>query len=42
MSDQPGFFDVDERLEQLSEAGDPLERLLSVVGSGQGWPAAAP
>ena len=31
MSDQPGFFDVDERLEQLSEAGDPLERLLAVV-----------
>jgi IS5 family transposase len=31
MVGQPGFFDVDERLRELSEAGDPLERLLSVV-----------
>jgi transposase, IS5 family len=28
---QPGFFDVDERLAALSAAGDPLERLSSVV-----------
>jgi len=26
-----GFFDVDERLAALSRAGDPLERLASVV-----------
>ena len=31
MVGQPGFFDVDERLVQLSEAGDPLERLSLVV-----------
>ena len=31
MSDQRGFFDVDERLAQLSKAGDPLLRLASVV-----------
>jgi IS5 family transposase len=28
---QPGFFDVDERLAALSAAGDPLERLSTVV-----------
>ncbi len=28
---QRGFFDTDERLEQLSAAGDPLERLSAVV-----------
>jgi transposase, IS5 family len=28
---QPGFFDADERLEALSAAGDPLERLAGVV-----------
>lgn len=28
---QRGFFDVDERLAALSAAGDPLERLASVV-----------
>lgn len=28
---QPGFFDVDKRLATLSAAGDPLERLSSVV-----------
>ena len=28
---QPGFFDADERLQALSEAGDPLERLARVV-----------
>jgi transposase, IS5 family len=28
---QPGFFDVDERLAALSAAGDPLERLSTVI-----------
>jgi hypothetical protein len=28
---QPGFFDGDERLQALSAAGDPLERLAGVV-----------
>jgi IS5 family transposase len=31
---QRGFFDVDERLAALSAAGDPLERLASVVDFG--------
>lgn len=31
MAGQPGFFDADERLEALSAAGDPLERLATVV-----------
>jgi len=31
MSDQPGFFDLDDRYEQLSKSGDPLERLSEVV-----------
>jgi transposase len=31
MAGQPGFFDGDERLKALSAAGDPLERLASVV-----------
>ena len=31
MADQRGFFDTDERLRWLSAAGDPLERLASVV-----------
>jgi len=31
MAGQRGFFDVDERLAALSRAGDPLERLASVV-----------
>lgn len=31
MLGQRGFFDVDERLAALSRAGDPLERLASVV-----------
>ena len=31
MAGQGGFFDVDERLAALSRAGDPLERLASVV-----------
>jgi hypothetical protein len=31
MAGPRGFFDTDERLRELSEAGDPLERLLAVV-----------
>ena len=31
MRGQPGFWDVDERYARLSEAGDPLEKLNSVV-----------
>ena len=31
MQGQPGFWDVDERYARLSEAGDPLEKLNSVV-----------
>jgi transposase, IS5 family len=31
MAGQPGFFDRDERLKALSAAGDPLERLATVV-----------
>lgn len=31
MARQPGFFDTDERLRWLSQAGDPLERLAAVV-----------
>jgi hypothetical protein len=31
MAGQRGFFDTDERLEWLSAAGDPLERLAAVV-----------
>ena len=31
MAGQRGFFDTDERLRWLSAAGDPLERLASVV-----------
>src|SRR5918999_761333 len=31
MAGQPGFFDLDERYAALSAAGDPLERLASVV-----------
>jgi IS5 family transposase len=31
MKSQPGFFDVYERYAKLSEAGDPLERLVQVV-----------
>ena len=31
MERQPGFFDIDERYAALSEAGDPLERLVKVV-----------
>jgi hypothetical protein len=31
MARQPGLFDADERLRALSAAGDPLERLKSVI-----------
>jgi IS5 family transposase len=31
MAGQPGFFDGDERLQALSAAGDPLERLAQVI-----------
>ncbi len=31
MAGQPGFFDLSDRYEALSAAGDPLERLTSVV-----------
>ena len=31
MVGQPGFFDSDERLQALSAAGDPLERLAAVL-----------
>ncbi|WP_370765157.1 hypothetical protein [Teichococcus vastitatis] len=31
MTGQPGLLDVDERYAALSAAGDPLERLSSVV-----------
>ena len=34
MRGQPGFFDVDERLRQLSAKGDSLERLNAVVDFG--------
>ncbi len=34
MAGQPGFFDMDERLQALSAAGDPLERLAAVVDFG--------
>lgn len=31
MAGQPGFFDIDERLKELSAKGDALERLNAVV-----------
>jgi len=31
MAGQPGFFDLSNRYEALSAAGDPLERLSAVV-----------
>ena len=31
MAGQPGFFDLDERYRALSQSGDPLERLSTVV-----------
>jgi hypothetical protein len=33
MRGQAGFFDVDERLQQLSAKGDSLERLNAVVAT---------
>ena len=31
MERQPGFFDVDDRLRELSAKGDDLERLAALV-----------
>ena len=31
MYGEPGFFDVDERLKELSVKGDELERLIEIV-----------
>jgi hypothetical protein len=31
MRGEPGFFDIDERLKELSAKGDDLERLKAVV-----------
>jgi IS5 family transposase len=31
MRGQPGFFDLDERYERLSAAGDPLEKLNAII-----------
>lgn len=31
MGIEPGFFDSEERQWELSEAGDPLERLTAVI-----------
>ena len=31
MSDQRGFFDLEERYAALSKLGDPLERLSAVI-----------
>ncbi len=31
MAGQPGFFDLDERYRALSENGDPLVRLTSLI-----------
>ena len=31
MGQQPGFFDVDERLRELSAKGDDLERIAGLV-----------
>ena len=31
MSYQRGFFDLDERYQRLSEAGDPLEKLNALI-----------
>jgi hypothetical protein len=28
---QPGFFDIDRRLESISRMGDPLERLAAEI-----------
>jgi transposase, IS5 family len=31
MREQPGFFDIDDRLERLSDLGDQCETLCSAV-----------
>ena len=31
MAGQPGFFDIDERLREMSSKGDDLERLKRLV-----------
>lgn len=31
MGQQPGFLDLDERYQALSQSGDPLDRLKAVV-----------
>ena len=31
MPKQPGFWSVEERLRELSEQGDPLEKLLELI-----------
>ena len=31
MSDQRGLFDLDERYQRLSAAGDPLEKLSALI-----------
>jgi IS5 family transposase len=31
MAGQPGFFDLDERYRALSESGDPLIRLTTLI-----------
>jgi hypothetical protein len=31
MRGEPGFFDIDERLKELSAKGDDLERLKAIV-----------
>jgi hypothetical protein len=33
MRDQPGFFDIDDRLKRLSDLGDQLEAFRVVVDS---------
>jgi transposase, IS5 family len=39
MPGQRGFIDTDERCAALSAAGDPLQRVVSVVGSAVFRPA---
>ena len=42
MRGQAGFFDVDERLKELSSKGDALERLSAIVGFELFRPSLAP
>ena len=37
MGDQPGFFDLSDRLAGLSKTGDPLQRLARVVEFEISW-----